>query len=376
MTHPFPDPGPMSIAQRAARLVVTGAFVAAIASGPVVTMFSAPAATVASTPFPQWTWTSFRDGTFARELEVHLQERSPIVVRVRSAYMSMLHALSWLESPRVVFGRDGWFFMASNLWFDAGAVDAGRDRRVEFARAMRERLAAHGATLVAAVAPDKERVHGDRLPDRHPFPRSRAGLYAAIQQELAEAGVASVDLAAEFARVREEWPQRPLYYARDTHWNAFGVTIAAQAIQRRLVADGLLRDVATMELHPVVATSPFLGDLVKQLGFADDAAPDLRESFDAIGVTIAGGRGYLPAKPAGAPVALAGTSFANVGLSAVLPLALQVAVDIDGVRVGGGPQRGLLSVVERVERGEIAPRVVVWEFVERMAAEGGFEPWR
>ena len=86
--------------------------------------------------------------------------------------------------------------------------------------------AKNGIRLVVFIVPTKEMVYQDRFPD----PALRAAVdwrYVALRQLVAETGIESIDLLPPLrAAARGE----QLYFARDTHWNARGHAVAAQAI--------------------------------------------------------------------------------------------------------------------------------------------------
>lgn len=308
-----------------------------------------------------------REGRWMKAAEKAAQESSSLAVRWRSLYAEAAYRLGVLDNPDVAFGREQWLFLRESLQLDAARFAARSGERARFFVELRRYVERLGVTLVVAIAPDKERLYPEFIyPERRMSP-GREAIYATAVAELRAAGLAAVDLATPLLARRRGSPDAMLYYPRDTHWALDGAAVAAAAVKRHGLDLGWLALAGEpVPYHPTpVIERSVVGDLVPMLGFAADG--------DLAGLPRMAGRAFglwlhgkvLEVAQPQARLALCGTSFSDVHFGLALCAATGVAIDRTGVRVGGGPFAGLFSTLTAVARGELAARVVVWEFVER-----------
>ena len=362
----------MSAVSRAVRLYGTLGFTLLVAAAPILQLCGAMVRPKATPAWPACTLRELGSGRFTKGVEVQLREASLLTFHIRGIYTETLFELGWLDSPKVHFGRDGWLFLADELTWEPQRLVREPPLRARFLRQLMHVCNRLGVQVLAAIVPDKARVHGERLAaDFGP----RRGLYAQLLAEFAAAGIPAVDLATVFAAHRRADPGRELYYPHDTHWSGSGVGFAAQAIQRRLEELGWLVELAEPQaLTPLYYAKDGPCDLAGVLGFRRGSAVELSlwDRHDGIAVHALAGEGTLPRRQEDAEIALCGTSFADQGLAEALSLALQRRVDGGSVVVAGGPFTGLLDVLGRIERGRLRARVLVWEFPERSAMDGSW----
>lgn len=150
---------------------------------------------------------------------------------------------------RVLQGREGWLFLQGDR-NDALGQHSGRisfdDRQLADLRGLmsrrRETAAAHGATWLTAVVPDKEMVYAEFLPpevalvDRRPIHD-----YLDVA---ADAGAPAIYMLEE---MRQAAAAGDVYMRTDTHWNYRGAFVAYLAICRELQALGIDLDLVQEE---------------------------------------------------------------------------------------------------------------------------------
>ena len=165
----------------------------------------------------------------------------------------------------VMPGRDGWLFLTGLrsgedhrglLTLSPAQLDAAR-RLLELRQS---RLAALGARYVLVIAPDKQSVNPDRMPEWHG--PSRARRLDQFLAHLRESGckVPVIDLRpALLAAVAN----RQTYFQKDSHWNDYGAHVGAVETVNRLRE--LFPELGIRELPPAVVEKVihgYVGDLV------------------------------------------------------------------------------------------------------------------
>lgn len=338
------------------------------------------------------------DGTLQQQLQVWLQEDSPVTFTLRGMLRETQAAFGLLQTDRIHVGPQGWLFQRPTLAPDPGLLQGlAAGRRALFSAARRE-ADELGLVLVAALVPDKVRVYPEQAFRNVELPPQKQGVYALLQQELREAGIAAPDLDASLSAARRMLPD-PLYHPWDTHWTPRGALVAAQAIAALLQQEwpDRLGPALPLELSgpSVIEVLP---DLVAQTGIraervylaATDTWIDRPGSRAALrwlspmqyyGLVCrdpaTGQLRDLDELQATARVAVAGSSFSRTHGATALAYALQRPVDRRWSRSGAVSVVALQELFDRVRAGAVQPRVVVWEFPERAATEGlGADPWR
>lgn len=293
----------------------------------------------------------------------------------------------------VVAGEDGWLFFVPELRFlgagkfwgeQAAAVSrapAGAADPLPAILHVHRELQALGVHLLLVPVPPKAIIYADALEAgvaERPPPRLDAELQR-FYATLAEAGVDVLDLTEALLGARREAAES-LYCRRDTHWSGTGVVVAAQAIARRIRAEGFdLPPVRSFDEEWVDVA--IVGDLQRLSGRRD--LPPERVRLRAVGRRGSDGLSAVEPDPA-SPVLLVGDSHTLVfhaggdlhasraGLPDQLARELGLAVDLAGVR-GAGSTAAWLDVARRARRqaGYLpGKRVVVWCFAAREFTEG------
>lgn len=347
---------------------------------------------------PAWSWSAAADGSFQQQLERWLQEDSPVTWWLRGNYREALWHLGLLQTDDVHVGKDGWLFARPSLVPDLAVVDGRAEGRQQLFAAIAAEARRLGVDLVVMVVPDKERIYQDFAYAEGAMPAAKAGLYPRLLQELAAAGLPTIDVAAILSQARLAAPE-PLYQLRDSHWTAPGALAAAMgvaaALQQRL-GDRLGPVLAPTLVGPQRIDG--IEDLVGQLGMLTMYVqrPDVQDPtivpaslttralarpIDYWGVsfphpTDPERRQPLHELAPTAAIALAGSSFSKTHGDMALAFALQRPVDNRWPRSGADSTSTLRALFDALARGDCKARVVVWEFVERAVIENLRGPWR
>ena len=204
--------------------------------------------------FPSWTTEdgSFNSAFFT-EFDAWLTDRF-------SFRRQLITADAWIKehvfatgSDQVIVGRDGFLFYADTV-ADFTGESAMSDGEIAAAadalKALSDYAAAHCASLITAVAPNKNTVYPDRMPAVYPHSEGESNLdrlYAALDSR-----------GAVYADLREalRGTEYLTYHKRDTHWNSAGALISYNAVLDRA---GIPHE--DYAAYPLVRTEDFAGDL-------------------------------------------------------------------------------------------------------------------
>jgi acetyltransferase AlgX (SGNH hydrolase-like protein) len=214
-------------------------------------------------PMPAWPrrrgeWSDFPGG-LDRFLRDHFGLREPLA----TGWSLFKYALRY--TPRVAVGREGWLYFPQYWGPKYGARTCGSlsEALLSFADRL-DRLAAYAATsgvpLVFAVAPDKETLYPEYMPEKADT-RSHCDLFAELRVALeGERHLKTVDLQAplETGKARER-----VYFKTDSHWNDAG----SWRVARALLEGSCASPSACPELpEPSLSTKTTSGDLAAFIG--------------------------------------------------------------------------------------------------------------
>lgn len=135
---------------------------------------------------------------------------------------------------KVILGKDGWLYYASTL-DDYQGEDLLSDREIWSAAhclsLIQEYAQEQGISFVFAVAPNKNTLYPENMPDR--YLRSESpGNAERLSEALREAGVEYADLKAALGA-----EDGVLYQRLDSHWNNLGAALAHDVILDALGSD-------------------------------------------------------------------------------------------------------------------------------------------
>lgn len=148
-------------------------------------------------------------------------------------YSTVLYKYLKASNADVVIGKDRWIFYArENIFEDFFGMSqfSPRDLRLwkEYFENRRALLARHGSRYLFVIAPDKNTIYPEMLPD---FIREHRGRSRSQQlQEYLRATNSQENILDLHAALLSAKSQGTLYFAQDTHWNGRGAFVAYQAM--------------------------------------------------------------------------------------------------------------------------------------------------
>ena len=220
--------------------------------------------------FPELTAQAYP--AFAKDFEAYYNDNLPFrsaLIALNSAVNRSLFRVS--ADDRVILGEDDWLFygtagdgnpigdyQGAHLWSDRQLRDTA-DRLI----AIRDELAEQGVAFAVFIAPNKERVYSEYLPERYGAP---ADAYPARQ--LVSFLRENTDLRVvypydEIMEAKDALGGALLYHKADTHWNLLGGYVGARALLSEL---GIALPAVTDESLSVVPVANASCDLANMLG--------------------------------------------------------------------------------------------------------------
>ena len=161
---------------------------------------------------------------FSDYLEKHFALRQELVTANHKLHTVLFHTSS---EDDVIVGKNGWLFYGETL-DDYEGINGMTDRELWSAAhalaLMQEYCENRGVTFLFTVAPNKNSLYGQYMPDRYPAaPESRnvTGLTACLSAE----GVHYVDLFSTLAK-----EDTILYRRLDSHWTQQGAGLAGDTL--------------------------------------------------------------------------------------------------------------------------------------------------
>jgi hypothetical protein len=181
-------------------------------------------------PPPPWRFSRHFPGKFDAYFGDRFGFRSKLV-QLCNCYRVLGLGLS--TCPYVVLGKHGWLFVDSDASIDdhAGKSPFSDEELEAWRRIVEERrdwLAQRGIASLLVVAPNKESIYPEFVPDdRGPAGRTRLDQLLAYLQSRSDAAVLDLRPALLAAKASENGN---IYQRRDTHWNDRGAFAASRAI--------------------------------------------------------------------------------------------------------------------------------------------------
>lgn len=233
-------------------------------------------------------------GDFERWLCDHFGFRSAVIHANALLNYRLLRASA---NEQVVVGRGNWLFFTPTVPDYTGE---GRLTEAELTaiagnlRAFSEAYARRGARVYLAIIPNKSTLYPEYMPQRYPMRRDEGNI-PLVREACEDLPLTWIDLLSPLRKAAAG--ERLIYYRTDTHWNALGAAIAAEAI--------LSETGAGARGYAVAADVPFQdGDLARLMGLSGlitesvpDVVPDAPlpdANYDGRAFTLSGsGEGRL-----------------------------------------------------------------------------------
>ena len=195
------------------------------------------------------------------------------LVSANAALSSKLLKTSTVDD--VILGENDWLYYSATL--DDYRHDNGVSERMLYnmahnVRLMQDYTEAQGRTFVFTIAPNKNSLYGENMPDRYKYIVEEESDAERLKPYLEAEGVNYLDLFELFNEQDEV-----LYYRKDSHWNNKGAVLVYNEL---LDMAGIEHE--TYEDNEPAIVSDYYGDLNKML-YADLAKPEndysYRDSF-------------------------------------------------------------------------------------------------
>jgi len=173
--------------------------------------------------------------------------------------------------PNVLIGKNNWlFFTESNLIDDFVGADPFTQGELEAWRSNLEHkrnwLAKHGIRYLFVVAPNKQTIYPEYLPDYLQKDRGQSRLQQLVAYLKTHSDVSILDLSGVLAEAKK---RHRIYHVTDTHWNDRGAYTAYRAIMDRV---GRWFPEVAVTQNKIIETENILGpggDLAGMLDMAD-----------------------------------------------------------------------------------------------------------
>lgn len=159
------------------------------------------------------------------------------------------------------------------------------------------RLSEKGIRFLVVVVPGKNTIYPEAMPSQVAVmgKQSRTDQLLAYQKEHGQAEI--LDLRPALQQARQE---RQVYYATDTHWNAFGILAGYNRIIQSLQSDFPTLQAHTLEDFQIVSKGMGSGDLSKEWvqGFVQEAMFHLEPRFPrrTVQFSLTQGTALLPGR--------------------------------------------------------------------------------
>jgi alginate O-acetyltransferase complex protein AlgJ len=253
-------------------LVIVLFFVMVLA--PVVTQligFSADSTTEnrVLAPFPKIN--SIREIKFLPKMfDSYVNDRFGLRKQLVHANSLMRYRLGLSSTKEVVIGKDGWlFYTADKLMEQHTGADvftpAELDYWVKQMEADRDWLAKRGIAFYILIAPDKNTIYPEKLPD---YPRGAVTRIDQLAARLKSSDLQFIDPREQLLRVKAAGEM--VYTPGDTHWSERGAFVAYQMLMERIVKQFPSVSPLVLDDFKISYGTPAASDMAYILGLDND----------------------------------------------------------------------------------------------------------
>ncbi|MEA4855750.1 MAG: hypothetical protein AAGU21_18155 [Solidesulfovibrio sp.] len=223
------------------------------------------------------TWAKWFNTVRRGYLERHYNLRTTLITW--NSFLDTFVLASTSANSQVVVGKDHWLFLAQdgsrNIIEDARSSDPLPEPSVDVvARELERRrqwLAARGIRYLVVVAPNKNTVYPEKLPE--PLrPRKPQGHLAQLVDYVREQ--TQVDIVDVTTAILEQKKRNQVFYITDSHWNAHGAFAAYLEIMKHLVKDFPNIKPLDPSRFEVERFDWLPGDLANMIGLSDHLKED------------------------------------------------------------------------------------------------------
>ncbi|KKR08037.1 MAG: hypothetical protein UT32_C0004G0011 [Parcubacteria group bacterium GW2011_GWC2_39_14] len=219
---------------------------------------------------------------YTKEYTAYFDDHVPYRNQITAFYnKSLMNIFKISGSDKVLLGEQGWLYFNGN---DGKSFDEylGKDiltkKQIELLETylidVNEMLRAQGRSFVVSIAPKKETIYPEYLPDG--YSRGSKTKMDQVVSILKDKKILFTDLRPQLIAGKKE---QQLYYKTDTHWNQHGGYIQYSSVMKDL---GLLAQPAEyFKIHNL--PEQVSGDLASKMLGRDD----IRENWETLGFSSA-----------------------------------------------------------------------------------------
>ena len=174
------------------------------------------------------------------------------------------------KSDRAVIGKDLWFFLTDVGYDDPIGCYLGTNLLSEEELraiadnciAQRDFLAEQGKEFIIFIAPNKERIYYEYMPEEYGLPAERYRALQIVEYLRDHTDIRVVYPYEELMEAKNTLAQN-IYYKTDTHWNYIGGYVGARALLEEI---GIEIPSVTDEQITISTGDVYYGDLLSMLG--------------------------------------------------------------------------------------------------------------
>lgn len=224
---------------------------------------------------PQFSFAAIED--FPSSYEAYYNDHLPFrnqLIRLGGAIE--YYAFHNSSNQNVVRGKDGWLFY--NSFQDDNPIESYKGMNLftqeELAQiadnltGVKNTLEAQGAEFVLFIAPDKERIYAEKMPDYYGTPAEEYRTKQLIDYLREKTDIRIVYPYEELMEAKQNNPQQ-LYYRLDTHWNYIGAYVGCMAL-----AEELGVNMPRLDELDIAETEPTLCGLADMIGLRSSMNTD------------------------------------------------------------------------------------------------------
>ena len=166
--------------------------------------------------------------------EAYVNDRFGLRQRLVHANSLIRYKLGLSSTRDVVIGKDGWlFYTADKLMEQHTGADiftpVALENWVKQMEANRDWLARRGVAFYVLIAPDKNTIYPEKLPD---YPRGATTRMDQLVARLRSSDLEFIDPRADLLRVKSQGEM--VYTPGDTHWSERGGLVAYELLMQRV----------------------------------------------------------------------------------------------------------------------------------------------
>lgn len=213
----------------------------------------------------QATYSSFPDA-FAEYVEDRLPFRNELMTLNSAVEYYLFHRST---SDNVIIGKEGWLFYVNKGDGDPLACYQGTNLLSDDELAVmaenlvfwRDYLEERGMEFVFFIAPNKERIYSEYMPEEYGDPAEEYKVKQIVDYLRANTDLRVVYPYEELMQAKKVVDE-PIYYKTDSHWNEIGAYVGASALLKEL---GIDMPSITDECITIEDPGKAEGDLAKML---------------------------------------------------------------------------------------------------------------